>query len=386
MALTPPSDLFEWASTGTKTDPGASLKGSGWSAGDAPAADHMNYILNHNTAWIEFLVKKLQPVAGWQNVEFTTTSPFGTAALDEAYVTYNELADRWYALTVKASNAVHVYESSDGVTWTEHTTSPWVAASSYGATRITADDSKCCAAEDQNIYVSTDLTVENLPTTPTTTFAAITRVYDLFYSPYYDRFYACGHNNTNMIIERSAVGDASSGWTVVKTAAGTTGYWGIAEDSAGTMVATASGVNASVYSTNGTTFNAATTSLANAGAVWHADWMPNDCFISTSSAGNWTYTMDGGDIWTAVGPDSDTLINTPNFALAIDDTADSVYSLTSLVAGVYITNPTLVGGIDGAESAAAISDGQLTRFQGSSGTAVFLYDTDNKLGVIRYGF
>lgn len=201
-----------WAtdSSAVVTDPGTSKQSTGWISGEAPAADHYNWLMRNQARWLEYLADGSALNIAAKRMRETDSNPFSaTADIDRGFITYDRESTYWYASLVETIAGNHyAYDSADGQTWSTGKLVDTSLVQGGAGTRCVTNGTKVAVAADNTFYLSSDLTVANLSSS--STFNNITRVFDLVWSPVSSRWIATGWNGTSGYIESSTNGTT---WT-----------------------------------------------------------------------------------------------------------------------------------------------------------------------------
>lgn len=198
-----------WATDGAAivTDPGTSKQDTGFVTGEAPAADHVNWLLNQQGAWLETLAASNAGMIAAKRMRQTDSDPFndGGGTLWQSYTVYDDLGDHWYHSYIEGTGGdYYAYDSADGQTWTAGKLVDTVVGASRSCARVVTNGTLCATAADATFYLSTDLTAANLASKGT--FNSITLVRDVGYSTQSSKWLATGWNSTNGYIESSTDG------------------------------------------------------------------------------------------------------------------------------------------------------------------------------------
>lgn len=137
MATKPTERILDWASGGTKTDPGAGKEAAGWIANDRPPGNWWNYILSSFGKWISYadeaIDEKLNEVSP-ESLVFSGRATDAIAAVQQLDNSTVSDAVRIAILkSVKNSQQVWVYTTESGLeiacnaSWNG---SAWVSAGS----------------------------------------------------------------------------------------------------------------------------------------------------------------------------------------------------------------------------------------------------------------
>jgi hypothetical protein len=297
MAQTPPADhLANFASSGRSSILASAKRKLGYNEGEAVSAEHLNFLFSIIGNWNKVTSHAMAPQIAANNIEYTTTSIGPSGDVDNMHLDYLPLADRFYASGIDTAGSVYVTSSADGVTW-ETTQYPVnVGVGDYpDVSKVATDGTICAIAADNGtqakVYTSSDLTVANLDSgTNIGTSTTALETSDLTYDETNNLWIWVGRSTTKGVVYTAS--DPTSTWTLRKTfTADTDAFW-LATNPAGVSVC--GGLTESYYSTNGTSWTAATTPATTASnAVWSESL---GLFVIISNTGDFLTTLDG-DNW-----------------------------------------------------------------------------------------
>jgi len=295
MPTAPTTRIPTWADGAADvTDPGSSKQATGWVEGEAPAADHTNWLHNARGEWLNFIWKSSLPTIIASNLVDKNTQPFGTD-LQETIINWEPTQEKFYATCLElTSDDLITYESTDGISWSGGTvvnlndTSPRWCRVAY-----CPDNAKIGIGSEAGFHLSSTNSVSGFSQTPTGTFASITAASGLVWDNTNNLWIACGEDSGDGYIETAASAGAS--WTQRDTEA-SSGIQSIVHDRNGTTVAVYEGVDLIHHSSNGTTWIQQTTGISK--TFRRAWWAPfASVFVAHEPAGNTMYWSTDGDVW-----------------------------------------------------------------------------------------
>lgn len=309
MSNTPPTADPTWATAGGAelTDPGSAKRATGFETAEAPAAGQMNYTLKGHGDWIEYLRSTNAPQRAFDNLDFTTTSPFSGGGVIK--IKYLPGVGKWYASQVKGASLA-LYDSDDGITWS----AAFVPAGTQGVSQACEDtNGYVYFGCDNKIYRTTTGSV--LDCVSQKTLAADVIINGMVRDETLGLFIICGYNSSSsasVIYTATTVGGT---WTF-RNSVPSSSDTSIATDGLGHIVVTNSAGAAFYYSANGTSY---TSNLSPTGTPTNVYWNSNlNLFVlNTSDATDYImFTSDGisnfyeytitDDIWgvvnTSLGP------------------------------------------------------------------------------------
>jgi len=329
MAITTPEDFIDWASnTGAaKTDPGATLAADGWVVGDAPASSHFNHLVNSSAGFASFVPKTLPSTIAYGNIDFTTgaaggVGPWGHTNPTAFFSMF--LRGRWYVHLVTQFNALNVYDSDDGETWTSSLAIDGATIDVNTTRPVVSDDGIYAFGNDDRLFVSTDNTVENLDTGTVTPWTDITIIRELVYDGVSGLWVACGSDGAgNGRIESSP--DLVT-WTVRDSRAADE-YESLAVSSNGVFLATTDNGATTRTSSDGITWIAGP---AFANAVYRVTWDElTGHFLANDSLNNLFRIPENSTSEVDTALNVAVLFQAPEFLWVLDAVAEAMTAVFS---------------------------------------------------------
>jgi hypothetical protein len=374
MAI-PTSRFPTWATDGGAdvTDPGSSKQATGWVEGEAPAADHTNWLHNARGEWLDFIWRSTLPTVIGTNLVDKNTSPFGTDVFNITLV-WEPTQDKFYASVVETASTDWIaYESTDGITWSGGTTVDvsYLGTPAPAEIAYCPDNSKIGAVTDAGFHLSSSNSVSGFSTTPTGTTGFTSGATGLVWDDTNNLWIACGTlTGTDGYIKTAAAAGVT--WTQRDTEASAVPL-SIAHDRAGQTVVVYGGTDLIQYSSNGTTWTRQTTGMSK--VFTDAWWCPfASVFVAATDALYWSAD---GDVW-ALCPFGavDEVIVCEDFLLFIDGTSKELHYVGSVDA-IKGDAPYISVGAD-------MSSDDLNPFNGlrtwtGSGTAFSYYNVNETL-------
>ena len=141
MSTTKPTDLPEWASAGTKVDPGSAKRAQGWLADERPPAENFNWWKNLTYEWLDWIDRQFDMTVVGELILKTDIMP-GTDNTISVGTASNRFADvRTVALNANSVqttsfSAADILASSSVRPTSDNTGSLGTAASSWGESHI----------------------------------------------------------------------------------------------------------------------------------------------------------------------------------------------------------------------------------------------------------
>jgi len=323
MAIyTPPSRLPTWATDGGAdvTDPGTSKQATGWIEGEAPAADHTNWLANGVGAHLDLLQNTLAPLIAYSNINWTTTEPWSTTTPIRTKANYLSTFDRHYVVQKHNTDDITAWDSADGITWSS---AKLIDAASAATTQFVTDGTNLFIGVDDQVYRSTTSLVTDLTSFDFPPGVPLEMVYDDTNS----LFIICCDNGN---IYSSPDADT---WTSRVTTANSW-RWMDHDPSTGTTVAQETTTDDFHFTTNGTTWTTRTGPSAYDNAIYSS--AANSWVLRKASDGV-THIADTTSI-TAVSPalvsidiECSAVIDAPEFCFILS----GVTSTTTVKEGWY---------------------------------------------------
>jgi len=296
MAITPPSELNQTFGDNNRRTLSEGKQKKGYNIGEAPGARHMNYVLSNTASFQYALAKALAPQIAFNNFDYTATSTGPANAADNFHVDYDSLADKFYGVGIDTSGNQFAVDSADGITWSANKNVVNVGAGAYGdVSKIVSDGTNCMMAADNGssaqVFKSSSLLVAGFPAGGVNVTGNVTSS-DLVWDAGNSLWIWCGQNST----PRGTIFTSPAGttWTSRYTEASATNMISLATDGQGNSFAqNVSGGGR--YSSNGTTWNASTTSpgVSN-NVVWSESLQLFVCIANSNGA---VWTSEDGDNW-----------------------------------------------------------------------------------------
>ncbi len=304
-----------WATDGGAdvTDPGSSKQATGWIEGEAPAADHTNWLHNTRGDWINYLFESLAPYIAHSSRVLSGSRPWGTSTHSRWIGQYLHALDRFYAIedNSAASDAI-TWDSTDGITWSSSTT---IDSAVTEISNFTDDGTNLYVIADNVLYRSTTGLVTNLASFDTLPAIAGTGC-GLVYDKVNSRFIYTADGT----IYSSADGLTWDSYTVPDgpmTLAHNpqTGFTVANQIDSGTLIGDF------FYSTDGGVIWATDTSGTTMDNMIYA--ASCQCFVGRDSSTGVLRCSRGDDVaalWDDMGIEADAFVNTPEFLYMWNDT------------------------------------------------------------------
>ena len=135
MATKPTTRIPDWASGGTRTDPGAGKEASGWTASERPPAQWWNWILSSFGQWLswaETSIDAIEPLIPLIPVAIGSVDSTGAAAYQKGVTissfgyTGNDLLINFSSALCTSATASSVHVSGRGIVTTDIVTTGWM--------------------------------------------------------------------------------------------------------------------------------------------------------------------------------------------------------------------------------------------------------------------
>jgi len=299
-----------WATDGGAdvTDPGTSKQATGWIEGEAPAADHTNWLLNQQGAALDFYQQTLAPWIAHSNMHRTDSAKWG--ALASRHIgQYLPALDRHYVIQHDSDNDADAWDSADGITWSSATE---IDPGAGFISQFCDDGTDLFVGVANNLYKSTTGLVTNL-----TYYADLPgNVHaGLVYDKVNGYFIMAGGSND---IYYSATG-ATGTWTSYTTP--TSNMKAIAHDpNTGRTIVYEDTTFDFYYSDNATTWTPYSAATDYDYVIYSQGC---GCFIGSASDQSIYKSETGSAAWLDTGLQAGVLIDTPDFLLAWDDVGNT---------------------------------------------------------------
>jgi len=295
MPTVPTTRIPTWADGAADvTDPGSSKQATGWIEGEAPAADHTNWLHNARGEWLEFIWRSSLPSIVALNLVDKNTSPFGSDILS-VRILWEPTQEKFYATIQEGSTSDKIaYESTDGIAWGSGTTvNADDTASGAVGIAYCPDNARIGTASENGFHLSSSNAVSGFSQTPTGTFSNINAAADVVWDDTNNLWIVSGAFTTAGYIETAAA--AGTSWTTRHTE-GSAIIGRLAHDRAGQTVAIIVGTDNMHYSSNATTWTQQTTGMSK--SFTRVEWCPfASLFVAYNSTSDTLYWSTDGDVW-----------------------------------------------------------------------------------------
>jgi hypothetical protein len=380
---TPPTHVSTWAADGGADKALPASPTTGHAVGDKTDFNSdLNYVVKNLVDWADFNISVNAARVAFNNVDYNNTENFGVSSLSASHMTYDALADRWYHSARRSSN-LEPWDSPTGLdgTWTLGTVLS--AATAEDMTPLRSNGTYVGVGIDDEFFLSTDLTVSNLPGTATSTFNAITQVRDLIYDQDSGRWFAVGASSsgTQSVCESSADG---STWVQELVLGGSILMRSISHDNAGGGVITTDTPTVNYYITGGMegAWSGATTDPAT--AIYQTVYAPSlGLYIGTDTANSIFFSEDGNN-WHDTDLNAGEVFVTDDFVLmGLTSPNRTAYAFTraALSRTSYTFQDLGFWAVDGNNA----WDANTTVECGSSGKLIFCHGVSDVLATSVYG-